>query len=167
MKYTLVTFFFLFSLAVCSQDIHSIYYLSNNTLLDLSDNRFVLKTGIEDGEIGWFDGSYSCRNDSIICVDDYYNSNIYFKKKDMFILELLNNSDFQDRCNIANVRILGWESYFWGDYVKEQTCYLMVREDKRGSYVFIWDNNEIDRIYDKKARRYILNKDSLLNLLGK
>ena len=85
MKYTLVTFFFLFSLAVCSQDIHSIYYLSNNTLLDLSDNRFVLKTGIEDGEIVWFDGSYSCRNDSIICVDDYYNSNIYFKKKDMFV----------------------------------------------------------------------------------
>ena len=72
----------------------------------MSDNRFVLKTGIEDGEIVWFDGSYSCRNDSIICVDDYYNSNIYFKKKDMFILELLNNSDFQDRCNIANVRIL-------------------------------------------------------------
>lgn len=51
MKYTLVTFFFLFSLAVCSQDIRTIYYISNNTLLELSNNRFVLKTGIEDGEI--------------------------------------------------------------------------------------------------------------------
>ena len=86
MKYTLVIFFFLFSFAVCSQDIRTIYYISNNTLLELSNNRFVLKTGIEDGEIVWFDGSYSCHNDSIICVDDYYDSNMYFKKKDLFIL---------------------------------------------------------------------------------